>query len=296
MTSKKKIFVSSGAFKTNSLKEILEACALFGIVNLELSSAIEFTYELKKKLFQHLETHGLQYLVHNYFPPSKKPLVINLASDNKAILKASRNHCKQALDLCNQLNVPFYSFHAGFCFHAEPEHLGKCHVRLPRIRPEKSQAIFIESLQILSEYAQKYNINLAIENNVVTAFDLVDGKNSLLLGTRSDELLEILESVAAKNLYLLLDMGHLKISAKSLGFDPVEFIKITAPHTIEVHLSENDGASDTNKRITSKSWFWTPLQKYLARSTYYVLEAYNLHPEEISDQLKLIEKKMGAYA
>ena len=88
-----KIYVSTGAFKTQDIDMILQICVSNGVHNLELSSGTHFAEGLLDLVRAH---HGrpMQYLVHNYFPPHRDPFVLNLASTNAHGLKRSRDHCE----------------------------------------------------------------------------------------------------------------------------------------------------------------------------------------------------------
>ena len=140
----------------------------------------------------------------------------------------------------------------------------------------------------LGDYSASKGVDLIIENNVVTPFNLIDGENELLLGVTSDELLRILNAAALENLGLLLDVGHLKVSANALGFCPESFIQDTSHMIKAVHLSDNDGQRDTHHSVSQESWFWKPLFDYVPHEITWILEAYNLPLELIIEQVSLI--------
>ena len=66
-----------------------------------------------------------------------------------------------------------------------------------------------------------------------------------------------------KNVGLLLDVGHLKVSAKTYGFNLFKAHEILKPYIEGYHLSDNDGFRDSNKGFTKKSWFFNRLKKSL---------------------------------
>lgn len=286
------VFVSTNAFPTGHLKRILEACLAVGISGIELSSNISSAEDVLPELEKYNNTDRLSFLVHNYFPAPRDPFVLNLASNDEHILKSSREHCMRAVALCERLGVPFYSLHAGFCFHAGPEDLGKRQKDLPLIEREEAEEIFTESLTVLCDYAGRLGVDILVENNVLAPFNLIDSQNKLFLGVLSHDLLRMLDVVGDGRLRLLLDVGHLKVSARSLGVDPVRQIQELAPFVRAVHLSDNDGERDSNEKLTRQSWFWPALVKYMDRPTAYILEVYNLSPEEIMSQLELIGEQI----
>ena len=73
------------------------------------------------------------------------------------------------------------------------------------------------------------------------------------------------------NVKLLIDVAHLKVSAKTLKFDPVKFLSDFEGVTAAYHISDNNGLEDSNKPFTKDSWFVRHIRKDLK---YYSLEVY----------------------
>ena len=130
-------------------------------------------------------------------------------------------------------------------------------------------------------------------NNVASAFNLREGRNDLLLGVTGDDLEELMQVVNMPNVRLLLDVAHLRVSANSLGFDAIAAVKQIAPWIIACHLSDNDGQTDSNQVLTSQSWFWEALAKYLKTKPVWILEVYEITPDVIHEQLNLIRTEFG---
>ena len=112
----------------------------------------------------------------------------------------------------------------------------------------------------MSEYALQNNVKLLIENNVLTKNNLNRFEQNPLLMVDIEGTSAILEKVS-KNIGLLIDVAHLKVSKRTLDFDPSEFLKIFSLCTNAYHLSDNDGISDSNQPVTNKSWFWPYYKK-----------------------------------
>jgi len=286
------IFVSTNAFGTKKLNEILEECRDHSILNIELSSINGNRRDIEYSLSKSSEYGMFHFLVHNYSPPPEVPFVLNLASKNTNVLERSLNHCRRAIDLNYKFQASFYGVHCGFCFDAEPNDLGNNLTHLFRYSLEEAEDIFIESLKILSDYAREKGIKLAIENNVLSDVNLIDGQNKLLLGVRAEEIIRYITKTGRDNIGVLLDVGHLKVSAESLGFDSHEFIHSIASLIIGVHLSDNDGRTDTNSPINRESWFWSPLKSILNEKMCLVLEVRELTPGSIKDQVSIIESSL----
>ena len=86
------------------------------------------------------------------------------------------------------------------------------------------------------------------------------------------------------NVYLLVDVAHLKVSSKTLGFSKIQFLKRCEKWIRAYHLSENDGNFDTNDEVKRKSWFW----KYLKKNVlYYSLEIKFRNISQIKKQITL---------
>jgi len=114
--------------------------------------------------------------------------------------------------------VPFYSVHAGFRATIKPDSLGKF-LKYDNIVPYNQAFItFVESIKLLSTYARSQGIQLLVEPNVVTEFNLVNGRNELMLICDVDEVIHLANSVDAPGFGILLDTGHLNVTSKVLGF------------------------------------------------------------------------------
>jgi sugar phosphate isomerase/epimerase len=152
---------------------------------------------------------------------------------------------------------------------------------------QKSLEAFVESLIIVCDHAKKNGVELLIENNVVARKNLVNGENKLLLGATAEDLLEILSSVGSRSLGLLIDTGHLKVTANAMSFDPLGFLDDLRQHIRAFHLSENDGTEDQNSAVGKHSWFLPIVKSF--RDALFVLEAYNLTVQETRDSISLLE-------
>ncbi|MEO1814740.1 MAG: sugar phosphate isomerase/epimerase [Acetobacterium sp.] len=285
-----KIFISTGSFGKIDVDELLRTTLNNGLTNIELSSGAFYHEKMKKDLLQAKNSETHRFLVHNYFPVPEKPFVLNLASENKDILSLSRKHCQAAMQLTAELGVEFYSVHAGFCFHAQPEDLGKNQRKLERFPKAIGYNIFLESLYMLSKIGKEYGLKIAVENNVVT----MDNRNSdnnnendLYLCATGEDLQSLMADLDDQSIKLLIDLGHLSVTANSMGFDPIGFIEMVAADVIAFHISDNDGLNDRNLPVTETSWFWPSLKQF-SNNAYFILEAYNLTTETIKQQCQLI--------
>lgn len=278
-------FVSTGAFKTRSVRECVEWALKGGVDRIELGSGSHWSPDVLQPI---RETSGrpIRYLVHNYFPPHEQPFVLNLASSDPEARERSLAHCRQAIDLSVELRAPFFSVHAGFAFKAKPEHLGRPVTQVPRVTLEQAHETFVRSLKELCAYASRRCVRLAVENNVIHPFNLVNGRNLVSLCATAEEILRTYAEVGASNLGILIDVGHLKVTATSLGFDRHAFLDRVAPHVVAFHLSDNNGLADQNRPFDEQAWF-LPRMADFPNATM-VLEAYDLDLDQIRDQCRMI--------
>lgn len=287
------VYISTGAFKTPDLREIFRIAAAEGFDRLELSSGVRWS-PLQLEEVRAAARSGMSFLIHNYFPTPEKPFVLNLASDEPTSLKLSRDHCRRAIDLCEEVGSPFYTVHSGFCFRAQPSQLGHAITGARLVGQESAQAIFVESLSQLCRYGRQRGVRIAIENNVLAPFNLIDGKNKLCLCATAEEIVATIAAVGEDNLGVLLDVAHAKVSANALGFDLEEFVSLVRPHLYAFHVSDNDGSSDSNDPVLPNSWF---LPHLAANPRLPVsLESYKLDPGQIKACCEIIVAAQGPHS
>lgn len=265
------IYVSSGAFGEATLPGMLERAAEWGVRRIELTAGMAPVADPLAALGS---AGDIAFLIHNYFPPPAEPFVLNLASEDPETLARSRGHCRAAIRLSAALGAPAYSVHAGFAADVRPEHLGR---RIPADRMTdrgRAAGIFAESVRELLDHAQAAGVRLCIENNVVSAPNLVGGENAMLLLATAPELTAFAAEIASPWLGLLIDVGHVKVTCRTLGLDPRRFLADVAPHTSILHLSDNDGRADTNGAFGPEAWFMPELHRFDCDIA--VIEAYNL--------------------
>ena len=215
--------------------------------NIELGANVEVNSDLG-----FLSNYQAQFLVHNYFPPPQDPFVLNLASKDENIRKRSIELVLNAIDLSSKIGAPFYSVHAGFI--TDPTSFGETSFIFPS--PESRTAIkdswsnFISSLDIVLEYSRKVGVDLLLENNVCSP-DLVD---KVMLVKPEEFQMLLLNKVSHPNLGILLDTGHLSVSAQTLGFNKFRFIDQITPYIKAIHIHDNSGKADTHDKVVEGSW------------------------------------------
>ena len=214
--------------------------------------------------------------------------MFNLASQNIKIQNESIKLAKKAILLSKKLKRPIYSFHAGFLADPKINELGgKIKKQLLGNRKDALKR-FIKNVKLLSKYAKKHNVKLLIENNNLSEKEFnTFKKNSVLMATPS-EIIYVLKRTP-KNVGLLLDLAHLKVSSNSLKFNLIDAVKKLKKYVSGYHLSENNGREDSNKIFNKNTWFWPYIKKEL---NYYSIEIYNYDIKKIINALNLTKQKI----
>lgn len=285
------VYISTGAFQTNQLPDILALCQEAGLQGLELSSGLDPIRHVEQWL-ERASTCG-PLLIHNYFPAPERPFVLNLASSAPEVLKRSRAHCERAIHLSASVGAPFYSVHSGFAVDMKVDMLGNPKAQaslLDTSAYEASYARFRDQVDELCRVAEEAGIDLLLENNALTRNNLHDASRPQMLMTRPSEFARLFDELGRSNLGVLMDVGHARVAGHTLGFDPGSFIEALAPHIAAFHLSENDGLSDSNEPVVADSWF-LPFLKHFPDAVF-VLEVYDLPVSQIIQQLSLISRHL----
>ena len=276
------IFLSTGGERHNTAAQTALRFFDNGIQHVELSGGA-YSRCYQKELKGLPQEMVLQ--LHNYFPPPKIPFVFNLASFNLEIASQSIELVRSAIRLAVKLNRPIYSFHAGFRMDPAVNELG-CQLGSHALLPtDVALDIFGERVALLAEEARKEGVTLLIENNVINKANLeVYGEDPLLF-TDPDEIASFMER-APSNVALLIDVGHLKVSALTRSFDLVGGHEKLKRWVQGYHLSDNSGSTDANDPVSESSWFWD----YLVRGlNYYTLEVYGHPISKLIEQCELAE-------
>jgi len=279
------IYVSTGGCAEQTAFKTATEFSKVGIKSCEMSGGL-FDPDIRENL--QLLVNDASVQLHNYFPPPKEPFVINLASADHDVVMQTKKHIQHALDLSAEIGSRLYSFHAGFLLDPKVNELGKRVEKRPLINRNEAMKRFVENVNEMAVYAEKLDASLLIENNVLSHNNYeYFGDNPFLMADAEE--CEIIMKETANNVSLLVDVAHLKVSATSLGFDKVEFLKSVEPWVRAFHLSDNDGLSDSNEAVLEDSWFWPHI---LTELDYYSLEIYRTSPKELAEQVKLTKSML----
>jgi len=273
------IFISTSCLKGENSKftpdvfKVLEVYKELGIRNIELGAAHNFIKNIKP-LFEYQKQTDSGFIIHGFFPPLKTKFMINPASQNQKQLENTIRIAKNAIELCRKLDSELYSLHSGLVADVNFDDNPISEI----ISEKKATENTINSLNIICDYASRYNVKIAIEN----LWGLSPLKNQ-------NDFLNFLKEANQKNLGLLIDLGHLNISSKHNGFDKKSFIKKLQKHALEIHVHENDGTKDTHQKITNKN-ILADFDKDIIKKIAVTLEVQRLNKEEILQQKQFLEE------
>jgi len=239
------IYVSSSCVKHEKIVDSVRELARSGFINIELSGGTKYYEGYEEDLLELKEKYNLNYLMHNYFPPPEEDFILNLASLNDEIYHKTIDHYEKAISLSKKLCSKKFSFHAGYFIDIIPAEIGRKISFSPLFDKKKAIERFCEGYNFLKNKAE--DIELYIENNIFsyTNFKTFKGQCPFMLTDyRGYE--ELKSYIDFK---LLLDVGHLKVSANSLELDfDMELDKMISISDY-IHLSDNDGLNDSNSEI-----------------------------------------------
>jgi sugar phosphate isomerase/epimerase len=281
------IYVSSACVRNKYIKDSVQELVDAGFKNIELSGGTQLYNELTFDLLELKEKYNLNYICHNYFPPPAVPFVLNLASLDNQIHQKSIEHLESSIKLSEVLGAKKFGFHAGFLINIPLEEIGKSIASRKLFNRAESRNRFIESFRRLQEST---SVELYIENNVLSAlnyqnFDEIDP----FFMTTSLDISSHMEEI---DFGLILDVAHLKVSARTLGTSFEKELNQLLPLSNYVHISDNDGESDSNEPLRKKTEIFELLNKQEWKGKIATLEIYS-SIEEIQKSYQLLEIVMN---
>ena len=277
-----KTFVSTGKFYHQDILDTVSKFIQAGHTRLEISCGQVQPSDIAK--LKKLHKIGIQFRLHNYFPVFGDHFVLNLSSANHQLRERSRQHVFTAINWSSELESRFFAVHAGFRLSPRADELGKV-INSGKLTPlSDAKNIFLDELNIISNYAEKYGVTLLVENNVYSRNNYQHFKNDnpFLFCGDQQSMLSFPDSVG-----LLIDLAHLKVSGNTLGFELSETLKSLSPQTMGYHYSDNNGTSDTNDHIRDDSYL---LKLQLKSVEYHTVEVYDEDLESLHSDVKQLQK------
>ena len=253
-------------------------------MNIELSSGARFYEGIEKDLLELKGRLGLRYLCHNYFASPEDDFVVNLASLNDGIYQKSFQHLKNAIRVSKEIGAKKFGLHAGFFVDMSVRELNGTVRPGPLFDRVKCMRRFCDGFSILRSLSD--GVELYIENNVYSSSNraLFKDDNPFMLTSWGD----YAELRGRLDFKLLLDVAHLKVSARSLGLGFVDELEKMMDVADYVHLSEASDEHDQNKGLAADSPLvdWLKVHRALNGKTV-TLEVYE-DMEKIKESYNII--------
>jgi len=298
------LYVSTACLKGDkSYNRVIEEFHNNGIDNIELTGVHPHLEDSALEgLIKGYKEKGINFTFHNYFPPPKKPMVLNYISTNPKVRKECKEIISSAISLAKRTGVKVYAFHPGYYREADVNPKGYFDFLGERRKSfdygfevfKNDFVSFYKSLEIDNDQSE---VCLGFEN----LFPNADGTNDSFM-CNYDEISKIFKQAEKDNinLKLLIDLGHLAISSNIMGFDKYEFIekivKEFGHRIFEVHISENDGKNDLHNRIKENSWQLRALEIFKKLKNFkkiiFTYESRGMSIEEIKNDVHLINQRL----
>lgn len=245
------IYISSACIKGSNIAEVIGSLGEQGIKNIELSGGTDYYVGIEDDLKALGKRYGLTYACHAYFPPPKEPFVVNLASCNDKIYQRSMEHYEQCVRMLKRIGSRTLSVHAGFMIEVGTDEIGK--KMNGKIVYDKGKAYdrFCCAYQHILKQCTDNGIELFLENNVLNSenYESFEHHNYMMM----TDYQSIIEMRGQLDFNLLLDLGHLHVSARTLDKDFYEECKRLKEYVRWIHLSDNDGTVDAHRPFMAES-------------------------------------------
>jgi len=274
------LYISSSCVNNSSIFESIDRIKDI-TKNIELSGGSKIQNNMIEKIIKLKNIDSLNFLIHSYFPPPAENFVLNFADTSDK----TRDFITHSMEYIINLDLPYYSIHAGFKqdFNFKNELLvnGKNSFPLENIKKN------------ISWFYDNFTKNLALENL------FPNGQNETCFASHIEEIIELLEF--DKRIFLLLDLGHLKISSRFYGFNYLEAVNLLfdkySNRILEIHLSENNGIEDKHYIIQSDSIQYMILEKFrkniIDNNINLVIEARGYSIDELKSCYTLLNTIIG---
>lgn len=241
---KENIFYSTGCLK-GSLESRLKQWSALNKKNIEISFPF-YQADLVDYLLLQKQTKNIRILIHNYISFDENEFVLNLGSLNDEIYFKSLECSKNAIKLTSALGEHIYSVHSPFLFDPDISKLGFTFIKERLFSKKDVLDRFSRSIYELSRFAMEFDVQLVFENNVTTKANYNAFVNNPFIFSSLEDLDDVLPIFDDHNVGILLDLGHLRVSAETFQFDRQDFIKQCGQRVKALHLSTNNSYSDQN--------------------------------------------------
>lgn len=284
------IYLSSLCIRKKYIKDSITVLNDNGFKQIELTAGTNYYKGIEEDLVLLKNKFYLTYILHNYFPPSPRPFVLNLASLNDHIYNKSLAQLRQSIRFSKRMKIRKFGFHAGYFIDFKNNELGRVLKPKKIYNRDKCLKRFCNGFNNLKKFVADSGIELYLENNVISNINLkvFRGINPFMM-TNYEEYKELKSRIDFK---LLLDIAHLRVSCNSLRlnfeYELGKLIKVSD----YLHLSGSDGNLDQNRNLSENSYLLTCLKKHSLTNKILVLEIY-VSLEKIKESYFLLKEALN---
>lgn len=246
-----KFYISSMCSSHKRIGQAVRELAELGFKNIELTGGTEYYEGIVGQLRELKNEYGLDYMVHNYFPPQKESFVLNIASSDFTTKKKCMALIKSALELTKEFGGGVYGIHPGFINEVMPELVNGFFTKTSKVNPKDNVYRFLEELR---PYIRDAGVKLAVENiaprSSSDAFSFLTAESAIL------EFFEYISGI--DEIGFLFDMAHLNVAGNILKYDKEKILRAIESEYLdkiyEIHVSGDSHVKDTHLIIEKDSW------------------------------------------
>jgi len=236
--SKPKIGVSMLYCLSEPFSKMLKRLAKVEVQLVEVMD--EGLHELSKKRVSKLnaiaKSKGIRYTVHAPFAD------INIAAPSKPMLNASIKRLGQSMAYANALNAQLWVFHPG------------AKTGISSFYPNQDWKQNIKTIRELHETAEKYGLNIAIEN--------LPEKYGFLMKQPAD-FQKFYKETGLNDVGIALDVGHANLEGQT-----EHFLRKLPDKIVHMHISDNMGEHDQHLGIGYGKIDWQQFAETLREIAY----------------------------
>ncbi len=282
------IYISSSCSKQKKIGPALKELVAFGFRNIELSGGTDYYQGGTEDILEIQAKYDLNLLVHNYFPPPKEAFVLNLASLNNEIYEKSIDQILTGIKFSRLIGSNKFGFHAGYFVDLQPVELGEKISQHHNYGGRRALKRFYEGFNRIIKEAG--GVDLYLENNVYSRSNFESfGKENPFMLTSAGDWRKLLKHIQFN---LLLDIAHLHVSSRTLGFNFKESLQEMIVGTDYIHISDNDGLHDQNLEIGIASRIMKFIEKKHLQGKTITLEI-GTGLKKVSDSLNFLTEFMN---
>ena len=281
------VFISTTFDKNNDFNNTIKTCFDNDFLNLELGS----THEYKNYIKEIVRKYPFRYITHNFFPPKKNNLILNIASLNEKLRSESIDHIKFCIKFAKDIGAELYTFHPGFLHDPSgTSNFGRNYdFKWNKIKNSNLKQSFknmLTSLVTILEYSNKIKMKTAIETE-----GSYFNSDKVLLQTPYD-FKRIYSHFGDGVLNFNLNLGHLNLASRFHKFKKKDLIDLIYNDVVALEISHNNGLIDQHKSLTDTSPCLDHIGRFKSKKILKILEFRNTEVTEIKKSIRILNSKL----